>query len=61
MTYSTEIKRSYATREQAFGYLSGRGFLCTPRGWENGRWAAIVEHVKGKFYVTVWLRESAAA
>ncbi len=61
MTCTAEIRRSYTTRDEAFKYLAARGFLCTARGWENGRWAAFVENLRNEVRVTVWLRCSEAA
>src|SRR5277367_3669853 len=42
MTCNAEIKRRYETRDDAWGYLASRGFVCHSSGWENGRWAATV-------------------
>ena len=61
MTCSTEIRRRYRTREEAYGYLASRGFLFLPSGWENGRWAATIEHVNGHYIINVWLRSAKAA
>ena len=39
--YGTQIKRRFATLQQAWYYLVLRGFNCRPFGdRENGRWAA---------------------
>ena len=60
MTYSTEIKRRYETREKAYAYLASRGFLLLPNGWANGRWAATLERTGVEFTVSVWLRPANA-
>jgi len=60
MTYRTEIRRHYQTREEAYSYLASRGFLFLPDGWENGRWAALLEDDDYGFTVTIWLRAKAA-
>jgi hypothetical protein len=56
MTYSTEIRRRYGTRDEAWAYLASRGFACVTGGWQNGRWSALVQHTGAGFDVTVWLR-----
>ncbi|MEJ0071656.1 MAG: hypothetical protein WDO24_26260 [Pseudomonadota bacterium] len=56
MTYKTEIKRRYDSRDDAWGYLASRGFVCRSSGWQNGRWAATVVRDGDGFDVTVWLR-----
>jgi hypothetical protein len=61
MTVPTEIQRQFPTREEAYAYLSMRGFLHMPCGWENGRWAADIDHEPGRFTVTAWLRAPKAA
>jgi hypothetical protein len=61
MTYSTEIRRRYETRDDAWGYLASRGFVCHAGGWRNGRWAATVMREGDGFDVTVWLRSEDAA
>jgi hypothetical protein len=61
MTYNTEIRRRYDTRDEAWGYLASRGFVCHSSGWQNGRWAATVVRADDGFDVTVWLRADSAA
>jgi len=61
MTYSTEIKRHYETREKAHDYLASRGFQLVPGGWANGRWAATLEPTGADFIVSVWLWPANAA
>ena len=56
MTCVAELKRRFATPDAAFAYLTMRGFLCLPTGWENGRWAATVERTSLGVVVSVWLR-----
>jgi hypothetical protein len=56
MTLTTRIKRLFPTREDAFAYLTLRGFLFMPAGWENGRWAADLDFDGSQFVVTAWLR-----
>ena len=60
MTYNAEIRRRYETRDEAWGYLASRGFVCESSGWQNGRWAATVMREGDGFDVTVWLRAPAA-
>ena len=60
MTYSTEIRRRYGTRDDAWGYLASRGFVCHATGWQNGRWAASVSRDGDGYTVMVWLRAQAA-
>lgn len=61
MTYDAEIRRRYDTRDDAWGYLASRGFVCHSTGWQNGRWAATVVRDGDDFNVTVWLRAEVAA
>ena len=61
MTLTTTIKRLFPTREDAFAYLTLRGFLYMPSGWENGRWAADLDYDGGRFVVSAWLRAPMAA
>jgi hypothetical protein len=61
MTYLTEMKRRYPTREEAYAYLASRGFLFLPGGWANGRWAATLDVANGEFIVSIWLRAAKAA
>ncbi len=61
MTCNAELKRRYRTREEAYRYLSSRGFLFMPSGWENGRWAASMDSDNTGFVVTIWLRAQQAA
>ena len=56
MTLTTQLKRLFPTREDAFAYLTLRGFLFMPVGWENGRWAADLDFDGQQFVVTAWLR-----
>jgi hypothetical protein len=56
MTLTTSIKRLFPTREDAFAYLTLRGFLFMPHGWENGRWAADLDYDGLSFVVNAWLR-----
>jgi hypothetical protein len=56
MTLTTRIKRLFPSREDAFAYLTLRGFLFMPAGWENGRWAADLDFDGHQFVVTAWLR-----
>lgn len=56
MTLTTRIQRLFPTREAAFGYLTLRGFLYMPNGWENGRWTADLDFDGAQFIVTAWLR-----
>jgi hypothetical protein len=56
MTLTTRIKRLFPTREDAFAYLTLRGLLFMPGGWENGRWSAALDHEGQLFRVTAWLR-----
>jgi hypothetical protein len=56
MTLTTRLKRLFPTREDAFAYLTLRGFLFMPAGWENGRWAADLDFDGHQFVVTAWLR-----
>jgi len=42
MTCRAEINRSFPSYHNAYHYLTSRGFLCLPRGWQNGRWQASV-------------------
>jgi hypothetical protein len=55
MTCNAEINRTYPTREAAFNYLISRGFVCTTRGWENGRWSATVELDGRGYRLIAWL------
>ena len=61
MTLMTQIKRLFSTREDAFAYLTLRGFLFMPEGWENGRWAAELDYDGAQFVVNAWLRGPKAA
>jgi hypothetical protein len=61
MTCNAEIRRRYDTRDDAWGYLASRGFVCHADGWANGRWAATAVRDGDGFNVTVWLRAEAAA
>lgn len=61
MTLTTSIRRLFASREAAFTYLTLRGFLYLPTGWENGRWAAELGFDSGQFVVNAWLRAPQAA
>ena len=61
MTCLAELRRRFATPDAAFAYLTMRGFLCLPTGWENGRWAATVERTSHGILVTVRLRLGEAA
>lgn len=61
MTYSAELKRRYSSRDEACKYLTSRGFLCMPEGWENGLWAATLDCQGDQAVVTVWLRAQKAA
>jgi hypothetical protein len=61
MTCNAEINRRYATREAAFHYLISRGFICTTRGWENGRWSATVELEGTGYRLCAWLARKQAA
>ena len=61
LTLTTKLKRLFPTREDAFAYLTMRGFLFMPAGWENGRWAADLEFDGHQFAVTAWLRAPKAA
>lgn len=56
MTLTARIQRLFPTREAAFGYLTLRGFLYLPGGWENGLWAADLDFDGAQFIVTAWLR-----
>ena len=56
MTCRAELKRSFTSYTAAFDYLTMRGFLCVPRGWENGRWRAVVAHTDAGIEVFVQLR-----
>lgn len=55
-TLTTRIQRPFQTREDAFAYLTLRGFLFMPSGWENGRWSADLDFNGNQFVVTAWLR-----
>lgn len=55
MTCKAELRRAFPTYGAAFRYLTARGFLCVPRGWENGRWHASVEPMGGQVLVFVQL------
>jgi hypothetical protein len=55
MTCPAAISRRYETRDQAWGYLASRGFLCSLAGWRNGRWMARVSRDCSGFRVEVWL------
>lgn len=61
MTLATTLKRLFPTREDAFAYLTLRGFLYMPGGWENGRWAAELDFDGAQFVVSAWLRAPKAA
>ena len=61
MTYYTEIERRYHTREEAYAYLTSRGFLFLPGGWANGRWTAALDRVGSGFILRIWLRAQGAA
>jgi hypothetical protein len=61
MTLTTQIRRLFPTREDAFAYLTLRGFLFMPGGWENGRWAAELDFDGARFVVNAWLRAPQAA
>jgi hypothetical protein len=61
MPCPAEIRRSYLTRDEAFRYLTSRGFICTHRGWENGRWTAHVEYARPLYHLTVRLGQARAA
>jgi hypothetical protein len=56
MTLTTQIKRFFPNREDAFAYLTLRGFLFMPSGWENGRWVADLDYDGSQFIVSAWLR-----
>jgi hypothetical protein len=56
MTLTTQIRRLFPSREAAFTYLTLRGFLFMPSGWENGRWAATLDYEDDQFVVNAWLR-----
>ena len=56
MTCQAQINRFFPSYDEAFGYLTSRGFLCLPRGWENGLWAASVQKVGPRVQVFVRLR-----
>jgi hypothetical protein len=56
MTCKPEINRTFPTYRNAYDYLTSRGFLCMPRGWENGLWFAAVEPAGGQIHVLVRLR-----
>jgi len=61
MTYRAELKRRYATREEACAYLASRGFLFLASGWANGRWAATLDITSGGVIVSIWLQAAKAA
>ncbi len=61
MPIPTELHRQFPSRDAAYAYLSMRGFLFMPNGWENGRWAANLDCDAGKVTVTAWLRAPKAA
>ncbi|HEY3920022.1 MAG TPA: hypothetical protein VGL83_19680 [Stellaceae bacterium] len=61
MTLNTHIKRFFPSREDAFAYLTLRGFLFMPGGWENGRWIADLDFDGDRFIVTAKLRAPKAA
>ena len=61
MTCDAELRRRYHTRDEAFRYLSSRGFLSLPKGWANGRWAATLESENHEFVVTIRLQAQEAA
>ena len=56
MTCKAEIHRAFTSYNAAFDYLVSRGFLCLPRGWENGRWFADIEPEGNRIRVAVRLR-----
>jgi len=56
MPCKAEINRTFPTYRNAYDYLTSRGFLCMPRGWENGRWSALVEPANNHIHVLVRLR-----
>ena len=56
MTCKAEINRAFSSYSAAFAYLTSRGFLCVPRGWENGRWHASIELEGRQILVSVRLR-----
>jgi len=56
MTCKAEINRRFPSYNAAFDYLTARGFLCMPRGWENGRWSASVNPEGRQILVAVKLR-----
>ena len=60
MTCNAEIRRRYATRQEAWEYLASRGFSCGGSAWQNGRWTATVVHDERGFNVTVWLTTDVA-
>jgi hypothetical protein len=55
MTCNAEINRMFPSYRAAFDYLTSRGFLCMPRGWQNGRWHASVESEGDRVFVAVRL------
>jgi hypothetical protein len=61
VTLSTQIRRLFPSREAAFTYLTLRGFLFMPSGWENGRWTATLDGEQDQFVVNAWLRHPKAA
>jgi hypothetical protein len=61
MTLTTQIKRLFPSREAAFTYLTLRGFLFMPSGWENGRWTATLDYEADQYIVNAWLRAPKAA
>ncbi len=56
MTCNAEINRAFPSYHAAYDYLASRGFLCLPRGWENGRWQASVASDGMRVLVNVQLR-----
>jgi hypothetical protein len=61
MPCKAELRRRFGRRDDALGYLVSRGFLFLPHGWENGRWAATIEHTNGEYIIAIWLRAANAA
>jgi len=61
MTCNAELYRRFRSRDEAYGYLASRGFLCLPGGWANGRWAATLEKVDAGYIVAIRLEAQEAA